>query len=473
MSAEALHALLTTRADLLKDDTLTEKKRVPSTGSSVSGSEGSVVITRENGKPQDQMLKIRTKNLSLDYNEEDDFNDYVIEDPLPPPKELHPDKLYALYAFKGDDPSHCELERDDAVVLLNDQDSYWWLVRKEKDSSIGFAPAECLETYDERLARLNCWKNEEMERSSKETLQIFMDRSMDRSRNKSVTFSEEVTVTEREPYPEEEEELSDASIDELISVKDDGHFGILPTDLERDEAFIETNSDALGSDFVVPPLVLKKNQNKKLSDGFDPEIESPLSQPQAFFINSNGSGSIGTYSPSSSEMESPGDTPNMNKYARKSVPDSPEDYERRGNIPQSRRTRDIAKSMQMLDDLINEEMETTRASGSSTEEEEDVTITTDYNHNRLSPPIELKNTKTKNLSMLTNSTNSNSNVSLGCTRSDSTASSSLEVLQVPKLHEQVPETIPINPQVEEMFRLPFGKMDELSQKLKALHMELS
>ncbi|ODV71170.1 uncharacterized protein CYBJADRAFT_175306 [Cyberlindnera jadinii NRRL Y-1542] len=129
--------------------------------------------------------------------------------------------------------------------------------------------------------------------------------------------------------------------------------------------------------------------------------------------------------------------------------------------------------MQMLDDLINEEMETTRASGSSTEEEEDVTITTDYNHNRLSPPIELKNTKTKNLSMLTNSTNSNSNVSLGCTRSDSTASSSLEVLQVPKLHEQVPETIPINPQVEEMFRLPFGKMDELSQKLKALHMELS
>ncbi|ODV71171.1 SH3 domain-containing protein CYBJADRAFT_175307, partial [Cyberlindnera jadinii NRRL Y-1542] len=141
MSAEALHALLTTRADLLKDDTLTEKKRVPSTGSSVSGSEGSVVITRENGKPQDQMLKIRTKNLSLDNNEEDDFNDYVIEDPLPPPKELHPDKLYALYAFKGDDPSHCELERDDAVVLLNDQDSYWWLVRKEKDSSIGFAPA--------------------------------------------------------------------------------------------------------------------------------------------------------------------------------------------------------------------------------------------------------------------------------------------------------------------------------------------
>lgn len=81
---------------------------------------------------------------------------------LNPPTELDPEKLYALYAFTGPDPSHCQLKQDESCVLLNDQDSYWWLVKRSNDSKIGFAPAEILETFPERLARLNCWKNENM-----------------------------------------------------------------------------------------------------------------------------------------------------------------------------------------------------------------------------------------------------------------------------------------------------------------------
>ncbi|GCE98085.1 hypothetical protein ZYGM_000176 [Zygosaccharomyces mellis] len=103
-------------------------------------------------------------------NDEDEENmgseDELFEEdelqPLPPPQELDPDKLYALYAFNGPDPSHCQLKQDEACALLNDQDAYWWLVRRYSDSKIGFAPAEILETYPERLARLNCWKNENM-----------------------------------------------------------------------------------------------------------------------------------------------------------------------------------------------------------------------------------------------------------------------------------------------------------------------
>lgn len=100
-------------------------------------------------------------HLGLDDNLEDDSDsdDYQ---PLSPPKELDPEKLYALYAFNGPDPSHCQLRQDESCTLLNDQDSYWWLVRRSYDSKIGFAPAEILETFPERLARLNCWKNENM-----------------------------------------------------------------------------------------------------------------------------------------------------------------------------------------------------------------------------------------------------------------------------------------------------------------------
>lgn len=109
--------------------------------------------------------------------------------PRSPPLELDPDKLYGLYDFSGPDPSHCTLTRNEPVYLLNDEDSYWWLIRKlskqeradllrrrapdrntlvhsdDEDGKIGFVPAECLETHEERLARLNCFRNEELERN--------------------------------------------------------------------------------------------------------------------------------------------------------------------------------------------------------------------------------------------------------------------------------------------------------------------
>lgn len=154
-----------------------------------------------------------TDDGSLQFYDEllldDDLYDYYDDDddmllpPLPPrspPRELDPDKLYGIYDFSGPDPSHLALSRDEAVFLINDQDNYWWLIRKltkdermdkkrrileeaEKnnefvldlelvetqsdDGRIGFVPAECLETYGERLARLNCFKNEEIERYHK------------------------------------------------------------------------------------------------------------------------------------------------------------------------------------------------------------------------------------------------------------------------------------------------------------------
>lgn len=136
---------------------------------------------------------------SQDHMYEDDHGDSDDDDmllpPLPPrlpPREMDPTKLYGLFDFLGPDPLHCTLYRDEPVYLLNDLDNYWWLIRKlnklerkvlwhdrgsqeeiiseDEDGKIGFVPAECLETYGERLARLNCFKNEEIERFSRETL---------------------------------------------------------------------------------------------------------------------------------------------------------------------------------------------------------------------------------------------------------------------------------------------------------------
>ncbi|CDK28883.1 unnamed protein product [Kuraishia capsulata CBS 1993] len=128
---------------------------------------------------------LRHDNRSSDEDEDvnDDFQEESALDsflssmgpspPSSPPRNLDPGKLYALLNFSGPDAGHIELTKDDPVELLNDEDSYWWLVRKlnsneSQDDVIGFAPAEILETYEERLARLNCWKNENLERNLKE-----------------------------------------------------------------------------------------------------------------------------------------------------------------------------------------------------------------------------------------------------------------------------------------------------------------
>lgn len=138
---------------------------------------------------------------SLDEFEADDsdFDDDLDADtllpPLPPrlpPQDMDPGKLYGLYDFSGPDPLHCTLARDEPVHLVNDLDNYWWLVRKltkqervllwnlrgsqepvvldDEDGKIGFVPAECLETHGERLARLNCFRNEDLERTSRDSL---------------------------------------------------------------------------------------------------------------------------------------------------------------------------------------------------------------------------------------------------------------------------------------------------------------
>jgi hypothetical protein len=466
MSAEKLLDLLTTRGDLLDDHTLIERRRIPSTESSavsVSGSEGSVVIHKDSKTTQDQSLRIRTKDLES----EDDFNDYVIEPALPPPKELDPDKLYALYEFSGDDPSHCELERDDAVVLLNDQDSYWWLVRKEKNGMIGFAPAECLETYDERLARLNCWKNEELERNSKETLEVFPQTSIEKM-NKSVTFSEKITITEHDSGNDDNDNDRDDYLHEMVEDDDDTDDYFENPDRELGEDILtdmEANSDVLSNSGTVSPLVLKKKSKSRsqlMINQMIPESEaeeSPFIQPYAFFSNNNGSGSIGTYSPSSSEFDSPGNTPPLNQYRRKPVITS-EQFERKGNIPQSKGTRDIAKSMQMLDELINDELNT--AATFDGDSDVDITLTYDDDDtDKLSSPISLED-KNKNLSNITSSSFTNSNTSLHQSASQGTDSSTEDLSVI------TGKPAEIHPEIESIFKDSLGRMNDLAQKLKDL-----
>ncbi|KAI4728752.1 hypothetical protein E4T49_03502 [Aureobasidium sp. EXF-10728] len=69
------------------------------------------------------------------------------------------DFVYALHTFVATVEGQANAGKGDTMVLLDDSNSYWWLVRIVKDNSIGYLPAEHIETPTERLARLNKHRN--------------------------------------------------------------------------------------------------------------------------------------------------------------------------------------------------------------------------------------------------------------------------------------------------------------------------
>lgn len=215
-----------------------------------------------------------------------------ISPPRSPPVELEPDKHYGLCYFSGPDPQHCTLTRNEPVYLLDDQDNYWWLIRKlskeEKarsvergnlgsseqgqhlqDGKIGFVPAECLETYRERLARLNCFKNEQIEKNIKR-------------RNEDVESSPENKYNVEASLPTKLDESSSLkknsnkvvafeNIGIMISETDDQYNIPLTAEaasfdiLEDEESKLiqeENNSVYADDEDSEMPLVIKKSRNK-------------------------------------------------------------------------------------------------------------------------------------------------------------------------------------------------------------------
>ncbi|KAF9113680.1 hypothetical protein BGX27_001043 [Mortierella sp. AM989] len=67
--------------------------------------------------------------------------------------------VYAFHTFVATQEGQASVVRNDSLMLLEDVNVYWWLVRVLKTGVIGYIPAENIETPFERLARLNTYRN--------------------------------------------------------------------------------------------------------------------------------------------------------------------------------------------------------------------------------------------------------------------------------------------------------------------------
>ncbi|KAI9790834.1 MAG: hypothetical protein M1816_004793 [Peltula sp. TS41687] len=120
--------------------------------------------------------------------------------------------VYALHGFPATVDGQANASKGDTMILLDDRNSYWWLVRIVKDDSIGYLPAEYIETPTERLARLNKHRNIDLSApmlgDNPERSKNSLKNVMKRRNAKTVQFSAPTYHEASEvDYSTEEEEL--------------------------------------------------------------------------------------------------------------------------------------------------------------------------------------------------------------------------------------------------------------------------
>ncbi|RHZ55324.1 SH3 domain-containing protein [Aspergillus thermomutatus] len=182
---------------------------------------------------------------------DDDLMDKISSSPSIDDEDIDFEFVYALHNFVATVDGQANAAKGDTMVLLDDSNSYWWLVRIVKDGSIGYLPAEHIETPTERLARLNKHRNVDLSATmlgdNSEKSKNPLKKAMRRRNAKNVTFTAPTYI--------EASDIDWSTEDEI----DDGDSLIDGGEIMRDEDDLQ---DDHNDDIVVEPLRPKSNRDK-------------------------------------------------------------------------------------------------------------------------------------------------------------------------------------------------------------------
>ncbi|KAJ6120632.1 hypothetical protein N7523_004912 [Penicillium sp. IBT 18751x] len=183
---------------------------------------------------------------------DDDLMDKISSSPSIDDEDIDFEFVYALHNFVATVDGQANAAKGDTMVLLDDSNSYWWLVRVVKDGSIGYLPAEHIETPTERLARLNKHRNVDLSATmlgdNSEKSKNPLKKAMRRRNAKTVNFAPPTYI-----------EASDV---EYSTDEDDEH-----GDFFNDDETVESEDEGQeqNEDIVVEPL-RPKGQKEKTSE---------------------------------------------------------------------------------------------------------------------------------------------------------------------------------------------------------------
>ena len=89
-----------------------------------------------------------------EFMDEDDSSSLSILNEL-----INFDLVYLLHTFVATVKGQVNIVKGDLLFLMDDMNSYWWLVHMLKMQEVGYIPAENIEMPYEHLARLNKHQN--------------------------------------------------------------------------------------------------------------------------------------------------------------------------------------------------------------------------------------------------------------------------------------------------------------------------
>ncbi|KAL6399124.1 Tip elongation aberrant protein Tea4 [Ilyonectria robusta] len=197
---------------------------------------------------------------------DDDMMDKISSSPSIEDEDIDFEFVYALHTFVATVEGQANATKGDTMVLLDDSNSYWWLVRVVKDSSIGYLPAEHIETPTERLARLNKHRNVDLSATMLGDQQDKKPQTFKtaiRLKRKTVAFAPPTYVdySDFDDYSTDEEDL-----DELFA----GHTSTTQQQQEQKESQQQTVQASVEDDNApvesakVEPLKPRVNRDVKL-----------------------------------------------------------------------------------------------------------------------------------------------------------------------------------------------------------------
>lgn len=105
-------------------------------------------------------LTVNVDVTNNNSNKKEEESDSGLSSPVTPDEDINFAYVFALYRFEANLEGQVTVQRDESLYLLDDSNSYWWLVQLvSQPTMMGYIPADNIETPQERLARLNRHRN--------------------------------------------------------------------------------------------------------------------------------------------------------------------------------------------------------------------------------------------------------------------------------------------------------------------------
>ncbi|KIW03869.1 hypothetical protein, variant [Verruconis gallopava] len=186
-----------------------------------------------------------------DADMDDDLMDKISSSPSISDEDIDFEFVYALHTFVATVEGQANAQKGDTMVLLDDSNSYWWLVRVVKDSTIGYLPAEHIETPTERLARLNKHRNVDLSQTmlgdATEKTKNPLKKAMRRRNAKTVQFTTPTYIE-----PSEYEYTTDDDTDDDMSLTNGSSGG--QVEQSKEQTASDSKKDEIAT---VAPLKVK------------------------------------------------------------------------------------------------------------------------------------------------------------------------------------------------------------------------